>query len=163
MTNTQIFKLLMITIPILLLFLAFRYMAQSPTPGTITTFDECVATGYNVLRTYPPKCQTPDGQTFTQSGPGVVPVQMTLSGVTNCLPKKDTGGAVTMECAIGLQVGNDYYALDTSKIQKDVFPVIDTGQEIVVEGLFTPIAMISSNQWITYDIEGIMVVDKIIK
>lgn len=32
----------------------------------ITSFDECVAAGYEVLQSYPGMCKTPDGRTFIQ-------------------------------------------------------------------------------------------------
>lgn len=32
----------------------------------ISDFDRCVAAGYRVLRSYPPRCVTPDGRVFTQ-------------------------------------------------------------------------------------------------
>jgi hypothetical protein len=36
-------------------------------PGPpVTTFEECVAAGYPVLESYPPRCLTLDGETFTQ-------------------------------------------------------------------------------------------------
>lgn len=34
--------------------------------STIDSFDECVEAGYPVMESYPAKCATPDGQTFTQ-------------------------------------------------------------------------------------------------
>lgn len=40
-------------------------LSEAPT-RTITTYDECVAAGYPVMESYPPKCQTRDGKTFSQ-------------------------------------------------------------------------------------------------
>lgn len=33
----------------------------------ITDFDSCVAAGFSIMKSNPPQCATPDGQTFTQS------------------------------------------------------------------------------------------------
>lgn len=37
----------------------------SPTPGVITSFEECVSAGYPILETYPPQCAVPNGEIFT--------------------------------------------------------------------------------------------------
>lgn len=38
----------------------------------VSNYDECVAAGYEVLESYPPTCQTPNGQSFTRDiGNGV--------------------------------------------------------------------------------------------
>ena len=36
----------------------------------ISNFDRCVAAGYRVMRSYPPRCVTPDGRVFTQENAG---------------------------------------------------------------------------------------------
>lgn len=38
--------------------------AEDRTP--ITSFDECRAAGYPVMESYPERCATPDGRTFTR-------------------------------------------------------------------------------------------------
>lgn len=38
----------------------------SPSPAAVTTFDQCVAAGNPVQESYPPRCSTSDGKTFTQ-------------------------------------------------------------------------------------------------
>ncbi len=38
----------------------------SPTPTQVTNFEECAAAGYPVQESYPARCTTPDGQSFTQ-------------------------------------------------------------------------------------------------
>jgi len=40
---------------------------QSEVPvQSITNFEECKAAGYPIQESYPPRCQLPDGRTFTQ-------------------------------------------------------------------------------------------------
>lgn len=40
---------------------------NSPVMATeISDFDQCVAAGYRVLRSYPPRCVTAEGKVFTQ-------------------------------------------------------------------------------------------------
>jgi hypothetical protein len=38
----------------------------------INSFDECIAAGYPMLKSYPPQCKTPDGKTFVQQKEGII-------------------------------------------------------------------------------------------
>ncbi len=79
----------------------------------------------------------------------------TLSGEVVCLPHKDTSGPVTMECAYGLRTDvGEHYALDLSAYS-EMAPGMDVGSRISANGLITPVEMLSSDQWLKYDIEGI--------
>ena len=81
-----------------------------------------VAAGFSVYLLMKPR-PTPspaDGQTIK------------LEGSVVCLPHKNTGGPQTLECASGLQVGqNDYYGL--RQLPTDQFVV---GRHLSVEGVF---------------------------
>lgn len=113
------------------------------------------------METYPEQCRTPDGRSFTRVTPQDSPSDVTLTGTYTCLPKKDTGGPVTLECAFGLQKDGEYYALDLSSIPTVDYPALNGGEEITVEGTLVPIEMISSDRWQTYIVKGIVSVDKI--
>jgi hypothetical protein len=86
-----------------------------------------------------------------------------VKGVYACLPHKETVDVQTMECAIGLlaEDGNNY-ALDTSLVSAAPldFP---TGTNVSVEGNVVPIEVLSTDQWRTYDVQGIIRVSKIEK
>lgn len=80
--------------------------------------------------------------------------QVTLKGVSVCLPHRDTSGPTTMECAIGIKtVDGNYYALDTAG---GAYKDLPTNIAVVVKGEFTPIEMISSNIGKIYNIKGII-------
>lgn len=128
----------------------------------IASFEECAAAGYPVMESYPEQCRTPDGRTFTRVTADIVPSPAVLTGVYVCLPKKDTGGPVTMECAFGLQTNKGYYALDLSAIESGNYPALTGNETITVEGVLVPIEMISTDRWQIYrDLVGIMSVEKI--
>lgn len=42
-----------------------RTETQNP-PAAFTNFEECAAAGYPIQESYPPRCSTPDGKTFTE-------------------------------------------------------------------------------------------------
>jgi hypothetical protein len=83
---------------------------------------------------------------------------VTLDGEYTCLPHRGSGPH-TMECAFGMKAANTtdtYYALDTQFLNADTLMKIETGTRIRVVGTLTPIEMLSSDRWKSYDIKGIM-------
>lgn len=87
----------------------------------------------------------------------------TLSGEVVCLPKVDTGGPTTLECAIGLRTdAGEHYALDLAVMSQEQ-PGLNTGERISANGLITPIEMLSTDRWRTYDIESIFSVTDSLK
>jgi hypothetical protein len=91
------------------------------------------------------------------------PYQLTAYGKMTCLPHKDTSGPTTLECAYGLDASEgNYFALDLSAYQG---PADQTSfdETIVVTGLYTPVEMLSSNQWENYNIRGVIIVSSISK
>lgn len=129
----------------------------------IETYEECAAAGYPILDSYPEQCEAPDGRRFTRVTPVDEVTDAVLSGTHTCLPKKDTGGPITLECAFGLEANGEYYALDMSSIRSDDYPFIDTGDRITVYGILVPIEMISSDRFATYDVVGVIAVNKVEK
>lgn len=98
-----------------------------------------------------------DQSTNTPQVPGVVPTQTTLVGTYICLPHKDPSAPHTLECAFGLKTETGVlYALDFNGLDVDGISIPNVGKKITVHGLLTPIEMLSSDYWKTYDIKGIM-------
>lgn len=166
--NQKLPKLLYILAPLILILLyTYWYTSNrivSPTLPDIATFEECAAAGYPIMESYPERCSTPDGRTFTRVTSDAMPTPITITGTYGaCLPKKDTGGPVTLECALGLQTEGGIYALDLSNIESDNYPALIGNENITVEGSLVPLEMISSDRWQSYDVIGIIAVDKLIK
>ncbi len=165
--NKNLSKLLLVIIPLILVMI-YTYLYASrrsdivPQPD-IATFEECAAAGYPVMETYPETCRTPAGVTYTRVTTDESPIPITISGTYTCLPKKNTGGPVTLECALGLQTDAGYYALDTSVVLTANYPYLTGGESITVEGALVPIEMVSADRWQIYDAVGIIAVDKIIR
>jgi hypothetical protein len=142
----------------------FRRTLQTPLaprPADIETFEECAEAGYPIMEIYPEQCRTPDGRLFTRVTPVTTPSPITLTGTYDCLPKKDTGDPVTMECAFGLHANDGDYALDLSNIPSDDYPAINNGDRITVVGTLVPPESVSRDRWTTFDVTGIVSVDKI--
>ena len=96
----------------------------------------------------------------TNTPENVTPFQVTVIGKVVCLPHKDTTGPVTAECAYGLQTPDGaYYALDLT--QAGDISNIMTDNSVIIDGMYTPISMISSDHWQTYDIGGIIQVSSV--
>ncbi|HEY4488332.1 MAG TPA: hypothetical protein VJB97_02355, partial [Candidatus Paceibacterota bacterium] len=47
--------------------LALSNLAQEKRLQAITTFDECAASGYPIMESFPEQCMTPDGRSFTNT------------------------------------------------------------------------------------------------
>lgn len=45
---------------------AYQANNKNGPAGKISSFEDCVAAGYPVMESYPPRCSTPDGKSFTQ-------------------------------------------------------------------------------------------------
>lgn len=90
-----------------------------------------------------------------QADPGdVVSYRATLEGEVVCLPHVGDGPH-TMECAYGLKTDvGEHYALDLTLMSQQHAP-LETGERISANGTVTPVEMLSTDHWRTYDIEGI--------
>lgn len=94
--------------------------------------------------------------------PPAVTTPITISGIYTCLPKNaPEGEPVTLECALGLKTDSGYYALDTSVVESDNYPALTGNESITVEGSLVPVEMISSDRFATYDVIGVIAVDKL--
>ncbi len=166
MINLMTIKLpqsLLILVPLIFVAIYTYSYSQnnSPNPQDIATFEECAAAGYPIMESYPERCSVPGGATFTRVTTNAVPTPITVSGTYTCLPKVNTGGPVTLECAFGLQTDSGYYALDTSTVLTDNYPALMGGEQITVEGSLVPEAMLSADRWQIYDIVGVIAVENI--
>lgn len=95
----------------------------------IDSYQECAAAGYPIMESYPERCSTPDGRTFTNS----IGQEVSYTGTIVCLPHKDTSGPVTLECAYGLQTSDGkYHGLRSD--DPDVIFSVDTGKQAIVVG-----------------------------
>lgn len=157
-----IYLVLPITFLTLGIYLCSKNSPTHTNPKDISTYEECAAEGYPIMETYPEKCSVPGGGTFTRVTTGETTTPITLTGTYTCLPKVDTGGPVTLECAFGLQTDEGYYSLDMSSILTDNYPVLYGNETITVEGVLVPKAMLSSGRYKTYDVIGVISVDKVI-
>lgn len=165
--NKNLSKLVLVIIPLILVMIyAYLYTTRRsaivPQPD-IATFEECAAAGYPIMEIYPERCSVPGGGTFTRVTTDTLPTPITITGTYTCLPKANTAGPVTLECALGLQTDAGYYALDTSVVLTANYPAIQTGESITVEGMLVPLEMVSVDRWQTYDVVGIIAVEKIIQ
>lgn len=158
------FALFILAIPAIAAFTKGYYVKNTVQPKNIdiASFEECKAAGYPIMESYPEQCRTPDGRSFTRVTSDVIPSPITVSGTYTCLPKKDTGGPMTLECAFGLKSEKGYYALDLSALKSDNYPALTGNESITVEGVLVPIEMISTDRWQVYqDLIGIISVEKL--
>ncbi len=87
----------------------------------------------------------------------IVQRETLLTGISECLPHRETGGTITMECALGLLADDGlHYALDLRELQSDLLFDFPTGQVFSLAGILVPIAQISNDTWRKYDIAGIL-------
>ena len=93
----------------------------------------------------------------------VMPERATLVGTQTCLPHRDTSGPQTLECAIGFAAEDgEYYALDLGPLESmESRALIESGARVEVEGTMTPGEMLSSDQWMRYDMVGVMSVTSV--
>lgn len=84
---------------------------------------------------------------------------ITREGVFECLPKKDPGDFQTLECAYGFRDDSGlHFVIDLSKQPVSSFD-LPMDQRYSVTGRFTPIELLSTDQWRIYDVVGIITVD----
>lgn len=85
-----------------------------------------------------------------------LPQRQTVVGFWECLPKKGPGPH-TMECAFGIakDQSDGHLAVNTQLMSRAPvdYPV---GTKVRIEGVVTPAQMLSSDQWRSYDIDGII-------
>ncbi len=124
-----------------------------------------------IVGTYPVKVrvQERDGAwritAFESGAYSDIPHQMTITGVYTCLPHRDAKGPQTTECALGIKQDGTgkHYSINTSLMSSTMWREIPTGSRIRVQGVVTPIEMLSSDHWQKYDIVGIISATKLQK
>lgn len=162
--KANLIKYLLILVPLVAIYAYFYVKNNSVTPTQdISTFEECAAAGYPIMESYPERCSVPGGGTYTRVTTDESPTAITLTGTYTCLPKKSTGGPVTLECAFGLKTDDGYYSLDMSSILTDNYPALYGNETITVEGVLVPKEMLSSDRYKTYDVIGVISVEKVSK
>lgn len=128
-----------LVIAIISLFLAGALIAwkaaQDLKISSINSFEECAAAGFPVMESFPEVCRTPDGRNFAKPQP---PQNIMLSGQLVCLPHKDTGGPITLECAFGLRddAGTHYGISDP---EMKFVTTISMNETVTVSGLYSPV------------------------
>ncbi|HYC34582.1 MAG TPA: hypothetical protein VEC13_02515 [Candidatus Paceibacterota bacterium] len=86
-----------------------------------------------------------------------LPKRITVTGLWECLPHKDTTGPQTEECALGIAVDQSdaHYALDLNLMSATPIDFA-TGTHIRVQGVMTPANQLNTNIWQKYPIDGII-------
>lgn len=155
-------KIIILGLALVAIFTYLYYQRSiSTTNQPISSFEECAEAGYPIMESYPERCSVPGGATFTRQIPGEEITSITITGAYTCLPKVNTGGPVTLECALGLVTDQGAYALDMNDVAGGSYPELVGNEEITVEGTLTPKSMLSSAHWQTYDIVGVISLTKL--
>jgi hypothetical protein len=83
--------------------------------------------------------------------------RLTIKGVWECLPHKNTSGPQTMECAFGIKEDETgkHYAINTQLMS--TYPVdYPSDTHVEVQGVLTRANTLNSDMWQRYPIEGIL-------
>lgn len=115
-----------------------------------SSFDECVAAGNPIMESYPEQCRTADGRTFTRPITGQ---PVTVSGTLTCLPHKNAGEVITLECAYGVKDSKgEYYALNDPEMER--LSSLNFNVPVTIGGTLDTSTAASSK----YDIQGTITV-----
>lgn len=117
--------------------------------ASINSFEGCVSAGFEIMKSDPEQCETPDQRIFKATR-----LRSTLTGTYICLPHRQNSGPQTEECAFGIKTENGNYALSTMLLRS--YFDYSTGDKIEVVGYIVPIEELSSDFWQKYDVKGIM-------
>ena len=126
--------IIVFTMLIVGLFFVSRFNTMNKTNiEAISSFEECVAAGYPVMESYPERCKTPDGKTFTKQI--ATRQEIIIKGEMVCLPHKESGPQ-TLECAYGLKDENGlYYGLKDSDPSYKNISSLEMGQPVQIKGI----------------------------
>lgn len=93
-----------------------------------------------------------------------LPQRVSVVGYRECLPHKDTSGAQTKECMLGLAIdqSDGHLALDLS-LMSSYSGALLVGTKLRVEGVLIPVNQLSTNQWDKYDIDGVLSATSIVE
>ena len=133
MRNVVIIIAVIFLILLAVVFINYREAAKL---AAIRTFDDCKNAGYPVMESFPERCMTPDGRSFTADAS---PQEIYITGTITCLPHRDQEGPQTLECAYGLKTDDGiYYALSDSDPDYGNLTKAGTGDRVVINGIFRP-------------------------
>ena len=128
-----IFIIIVILVLSAVVFVNFRKASDL---AAIDSFAACRDAGYPVMESFPERCMTPDGRSFTSD---VSPQEIFITGTITCLPHRDQEGPQTLECAYGLKTDDGiYYALSDSNSDYANLTKAGTGDRVLINGMFTP-------------------------
>lgn len=109
-------------------FILYSFAQKSPP----TTYEECVAQKNPIMDSFPEKCRSKEGKTFTNWKDGE---KITVIGDYECLPHKDQSGPQTLECAFGIKTDSgEHFGLDDPELK--FVTKIGTNKRFKVEGIF---------------------------
>ncbi len=131
MKQRTIFITIVSALVIILGGLTGYLIATQHKQSAIKNYDDCVAAGYPVQESHPPKCSIPGGKSFTQETDATT----AFTGTIVCLPHKNTDGPQTLECATGLKSDdNTYYALHTGRPEPELSAAAGSDKKIQITG-----------------------------
>ena len=132
-------KILATTIAVIVVVLSavvFFNFQKAARLASIDSFEACKIAGYPIAESFPERCMTPDGRSFTADAS---PQEIYITGTITCLPHREQEGPQTLECAYGLKTDDGiYYALSDSDPDFANLTKAGTGDRVVVNGIFTP-------------------------
>lgn len=115
---------------------------------------------YAIYLAYSPNSQngiTDVNNEYAQQPDAGLPRNMAVVGSFICLPHKNAGEMVTLECAYGIKSDTgEIYALDLAILAVDERTKIESGQHVQVTGSMVPVEALSSDHWQKYDMKGIL-------
>ena len=132
--------------------------------GTVVEVANGTGGAEDVVGTYPVQLRLEKRGTswlitsFEKGAYSQLPARKTIVGTFTCLPHRDTSGPQTMECAFGIREdgSGDHYAVSTQLLASTDWQNIPSGSHVRIDGVVTPIEMLSTDMWRKYDIVGII-------
>jgi len=86
---------------------------------------------------------------------GVVPYRGELSGEYACVPQNGKIPGENEECLLGLKTNaGEYYLIDFN-LMSQTPPEMKKGDQVSANGMITPIEMLSTDHWQSYELKGI--------
>lgn len=116
MVVQRAFLSLIITVCVAIVVVVDAFIIMRQEAEQVTNFDECVEASFPVQESYPARCITPDGRTFTQPAPknrNTIPICVDRCGDGICqevvclaagCPCPETAGSCPQDCSSGLNL-----------------------------------------------------------
>jgi spore germination protein GerM len=167
--SVVVFIVVFVAVSVAVYLLASKYTNQTDPRDSsieITSFEECVAAGYDVMESYPMQCATPSGQTFTQEiDPSKVndnePTSYRSITLFYYNPDEDTDETGNIKCsADGLVAVSRTIPISESPLQ-DAVRLLLTGNltdEEIAAGITTEFPLSGLTlEGVTVDSDGVLV------